>query len=154
MNYTTTHLEDAVNELLKSIGIIHPSQLDIFIVAPRLGIDLIFSNTETHFEGTTVYLNINLPPDELWFAFAHELCHIQRHAGNQLFLPMDFVALQEAQAENFALHFCIPTYLLKKVKLPNDIPSAKQVVAGAFNVPESAAEKRLVQIDNRIKSFG
>ncbi|SDX61379.1 ImmA/IrrE family metallo-endopeptidase [Salimicrobium album] len=153
MNYTTTHLEDAVDKLLNNLEIIHPSQLDIFIIAPRLGIDLIFSDTGTHFEGTTMYLNINLPPAELWFAFAHELCHIQRHAGNQLFLPMDFIALQEAQAENFALHFCMPTYLMKKIRLPNDIPAAKKVVASIFNVPVSAAEKRLIQIDNRVKGF-
>ncbi|AKG04189.1 hypothetical protein AAV35_004940 [Salimicrobium jeotgali] len=114
MNYTTTHLEDAVNALLKSIGIVHPSQLDIFIIAPRLGIDLIFSDTHTHFEGTTICLNINLPPAELWFAFAHELCHIQRHAGNQLFLPMDFFCAPGGAGREFRSSLLYAYIFIKK----------------------------------------
>jgi len=147
--YQTTHLEDYIKKLLLRIGVSTPFQLDLFNIAGRLGVDLTFSEQPTHYQGSTIKLNINLTKPELWEKFSHEVCHVLRHSGNQLFLPLEFTNLQESQASNFALHFCIPTFMLKKLDLPFSKKEAIRNVAEIFNVTIAFAAERLRRYENQ-----
>lgn len=54
-----------------------------------------------------------------------------------------FVELQEWQADNFALHFCIPTFMLQRIRLPPDRQAAVCFIAETFNDEIEFAELRL-----------
>ncbi|MFE0508100.1 ImmA/IrrE family metallo-endopeptidase [Peribacillus butanolivorans] len=49
-----------------------------------------------------LFVSVRIPQE-----FAHELCHILRHDGNQIYMPKMFIKLQENQANYFTYHFCI-----------------------------------------------
>ncbi|MCP3764054.1 ImmA/IrrE family metallo-endopeptidase [Domibacillus sp. A3M-37] len=66
-----------------------------------------------------------------------------RHTGNQTELPFPFVQLQEWQASTFALHFCIPTFMLQEIDLPFRKQWAIAEVAHTFGVEYQFAEERL-----------
>ncbi|MFJ7933668.1 ImmA/IrrE family metallo-endopeptidase [Sporosarcina sp. NPDC096371] len=145
MNYS--HLEDYVKNLYTSIGINNPEQLNKNSIAVRLGITLyafngtsegVYSNGRQY-----IFLNRNLTRRGQWQEFGHELCHILRHAGNQKKMPRTFIDYQEWQAENFALHFCIPTFMLMHLELPKDFYLAARMVRETFHVTYEFAEKRL-----------
>ncbi|WNS79165.1 hypothetical protein RRU94_07150 [Domibacillus sp. DTU_2020_1001157_1_SI_ALB_TIR_016] len=51
--------------------------------------------------------------------------------------------LQEWQAKTFALHFCMPTFMLEKLDLPFDKRPAINKAAELFNLEYSFVEKRL-----------
>ncbi|MET1032334.1 ImmA/IrrE family metallo-endopeptidase [Domibacillus tundrae] len=51
--------------------------------------------------------------------------------------------LQEWQANTFALHFCIPTFMLQKLDLPFHKQLAITEVAHIFGVAYTFAEERL-----------
>ncbi|WP_079529924.1 MULTISPECIES: ImmA/IrrE family metallo-endopeptidase [Halobacillus] len=150
MKYQMTHLEDDIKKLLESIHILQPKDLDIFIIAKRLGVDLTFTDQPSHYQGNAIMLNVYLSREELWREFAHELCHVLRHAGNQLFMPIDLFRMQESQANNFALQFCIPTFMLQQIELPYDIYEATHIVKRAFNVTPHFALRRLRHYENQI----
>jgi Zn-dependent peptidase ImmA (M78 family) len=78
-----------------------------------------------------------------WQEFGHELCHLLRHAGNQHTLPSFFLRMREWQANSFALHFCIPTFLLEELDLTDDKQSAIEIIAQTFGVEYDFAEERL-----------
>ena len=150
--YQTTHLEDGIEKLLKGIGIYTPKHLDLFIIAQRLGIDLNVGDRLNCYEGARIYLNIHHTKAELWYEFSHELGHVVRHAGNQLFLPEGFIKMQEAQAANFALLFSVPTFMLRQIELPHDIQEAVRIIAKTFNVTIEIAVKRLKYHENKLLS--
>ena len=71
------------------------------------------------------------------------LSHVLWHAGNQARMPPHFADYQEWQAESFALHFCIPTFMLQQLKLSRDGNTAIYETSETFGVTYKFAEKRL-----------
>jgi len=145
--YQYSYLEEYIIDLYKKIGISRPKQLKLEYVAKRLDIivytfgwpsEAVYANGRQY-----IYLNRNLTPEQKWQEFAHELGHILRHAGHQRKLHPLFVELQEWQADNFALHFCIPTFMLQRIRLPPDRQAAIYFISETFNVEMEFAEKRL-----------
>ena len=53
----------------------------------------------------SIILNSSLSKEKQWEDFAHELCHVLKHAGNQLYMNQMFRELQEFQANQFMYHF-------------------------------------------------
>lgn len=147
MTYVKSHLEDFVENLYTSTSIYSPEQLDIDVIARKLNIEVGYGHTKSKCMeiGNIKMIMINeaLPKTEQWQEFAHEVCHLLRHAGNQTELPFPFVQLQEWQAKTFTLHFCMPTFMLEKLDLPFDKQLAINKAAELFNVEYSFAEERL-----------
>ncbi|MHC8517044.1 ImmA/IrrE family metallo-endopeptidase [Sporosarcina sp. ITBMC105] len=152
--YVYSHLEDYIIDLYKEIGISRPSQLNIALIAKRLNIIIYpigWTSEAIYVNGRQyIYLNKHLTTEQRWQDFAHELGHILRHSGNQRKLHPLFVELQEWQADNFMYHFCVPTFMLRRIRLPPDKDTAICLIARTFNVEFEFAEERLKRYLNKL----
>lgn len=146
-NMKYTPLEDYIQKLYHHLGIEEPYQLEIKYVAEKLDISVYFMRTSSKAvddDGLiTIFIDSRLSRMEQWQDFAHELCHVLRHAGNQLISPIEFIKYQEKQADQFALHFCVPTFMLMQLKLPNTFNEAVALICDIFNVTPTFAKARL-----------
>lgn len=144
--YTFTQLEDYIKNLYSYLSIDNPIDIDMELITRKLGIKLNFwdeGSEASYFRGKFyIYLNKKLLPEEQWQEFGHELCHILTHEGHQSFMPNEFLKYQEIKAENFALQFCVPTFMLLKYGIP--------FVSETFNVTEDFASKRLMHFRNQL----
>lgn len=152
MKYQTTLLEDWIKDFYYDIGIFHPHQLDFIEIAYRLGMVVSFENMSSRIYKEKVIIDERLPPREQWEDFGHELCHSLRHYGNQMIMSEDFLQLQEFQAHYFSLHFCIPTFMLQKLKFPYTRGQAIYLIAETFKVTYLFAKKRLEMYESKISS--
>lgn len=147
MSYTYSHLEDFIQEVYQEINILSPAQLNLYTIADALDIGLYPINDRSQalrFEGRDyIFLNNLLTGPERFEVFGHELGHLLTHAGSQASMSQEFQAYQEWQANLFALHFCVPTFMLQKIRLPNDTRAALKVIKDTFRVTYHFAEKRL-----------
>lgn len=137
-----THLEDFVNNLYNIIGIYNPYNLDMYVIAHRLGIKIVYNKTSFRY-GSIIALT-RVSKQQCWQRFGHELSHYVGHVGHQLKMPYLFRDLQEYQANRFAYHFCVPTFMLDQLKGV----TANDIVA-LFNVEYSFALKRLEMYKNK-----
>lgn len=147
-----THLEDYIYNQYQSIGINTPEQLDMLVIAKRLGVEIVYKETIFRFNNEIV-LSPGSPQEE-WINFGHEICHYLRHCGNQAVMHPLFVELQEWQADNFAMHFCVPTFMLDRIRLPPDRQEAIQLISDTFNVDYEFAEKRLERYSQKMYCAG
>jgi Zn-dependent peptidase ImmA (M78 family) len=145
--YWKTHLEEYIEALYKKVGVEELGHLSLSEIGMRLGIKV-----KEHSESSTclqigsvsfILLNRELTEQQKRQEFAHELCHFLRHAGNQTDLSFPFVQLQEWQANTFALHFCIPTFMIEKLDLTDHKQAASAEIAQTFGVEYDFAEERL-----------
>lgn len=60
-----------------------------------------------------------------------------------------FRELQEFQAKQFMYHFCVPTFMLLQMTLPNLRQQAILHIAQTFHVTRDFAEKRLALFEQR-----
>ncbi|WP_203363688.1 ImmA/IrrE family metallo-endopeptidase [Bacillus sp. REN10] len=143
----TTLLEDYIFSLYQSIHIYKPDQLDMKVIAKRLGIDIEYiNNSSKTLLGsleTLILIDQRLPPEKQWQDFGHELGHLLRHCGSQLTLPPPFIKMQEWQANNFMYHFCVPSFMLEKLSFPWRKKEVIAVIAHTFNVDIEFATERL-----------
>lgn len=153
-NYQMTILEEFVEELFEEHGIIEPRQLTIQELSSRLNVWVYFEEvTSRAFEAApgmySMFLNSRIPKSQQRLDFFHELCHLLRHAGNQVILPESFTRMQEIEAERFVLYATMPFTMISQLKLPDRRNSAIHSLAENFNVPFDLAEQRLDQIQRR-----
>ncbi|OLN21931.1 hypothetical protein BTO30_12050 [Domibacillus antri] len=157
MDFTKTHLEDFIETFYTSIGIQDPNELGIERIAARMGVIVDYvDGVSKCFKiecCSVILLNQHLSPHAQWQEFAHELCHLLLHAGNQHALPSAFLELQERQANNFALHFCIPSFMLERINLPFQKQAAILVISEIFGVEPSFAALRFEQYTRRVQSL-
>lgn len=153
-NYQSTPLEDWITQLYRHLNISEPHQIDMTNIAAKLNVWIYFRDTRSQavdINGNcSMVIDRRLSPPEQWQDFGHELCHLLRQAGNQMYLPESFVRYQETKADYFALEFCVPSFMLVDVSLPQTRREAIDYVAEAFNVTHRFAQRRLVQIENRM----
>jgi len=138
-----THLEDYIKSLYVTIGITKSSQLDMKIIASKLKLKLFFLPLESFYANGVICIDSRLSAEEQWQQFGHELCHALWHSGNQFGIPPYFREYQEWKANNFAYHFCVPTFMLNGMKLNVEYYKAIYQIQKAFNVDENFAKKRL-----------
>ncbi|MBT2661903.1 ImmA/IrrE family metallo-endopeptidase [Bacillus sp. ISL-45] len=153
MKYNTSLLEDWIESFYVRIDIYQPHQLDLHTVANRLGYSVIYRDISSRFYNDSVIIDVRLSPQEQWQEFAHEVCHLERHAGNQLAMPKPFVELQEYQANLFAYHFCVPTFMLLSLQIPENKKQAIYFIANTFFVTLEFAEQRLNLFWSKINAF-
>lgn len=88
---------------------------------------------------------MNSTKQQQWQKFGHEVCHYLIHCGQQLNMYYLFRDLQENQANYFAYHFCIPTFMLEDLK-----EVTVYEVMNLFNVEYEFAFKRLEMYERKI----
>jgi Zn-dependent peptidase ImmA (M78 family) len=156
LHYTYTPLESWIEKLYKHLSISRPDQLNMIDIAAKLQIWLHFENIEsTAIDRTGLYsliIDRRLNPQQQWEDFGHELCHVLRHAGNQMLLPDSMVQLQEYQANNFALQFCVPTFMLLRLPFPSTKREFIAEICSTFNVTEAFAKRRLEHFERQVYS--
>ncbi|MBC6971941.1 ImmA/IrrE family metallo-endopeptidase [Bacillus sp. Xin] len=152
--YYTTQIEDYIKNLYHSLSIFIPEQIDMITITQKLNIWLHFAPF-----GSRAICRNNLPSIiidnrnmayQQWEDFGHELCHILFHVGNQLYIPKLFLDYQGAKANNFKLHFCIPTFMLRTLTLPETRKESIYLIAKTFNVSFHTAEQRLLHYENQL----
>lgn len=143
MKYQTTLLEDSIKEFYQKLDINSPKQLNMREIARRLNIKLTFLNISSRTYKGEIIIDSRLSPEEQWLEFAHELCHVLLQYGNQIItLNNLFIEYQEWKANNFALHFCVPTFMLRKYNI-NNTNEGIRIIKNKFYVTDEIAQKRL-----------
>lgn len=142
-----SHLEDYIVNLYKVLNIHKPYQIDMFSIAAQLGIEINYHNVVFRL-GNEVILKNNSPPQQ-WMDFGHELAHVLIHSGSQLNMYPLYRDYQEWRAELFALHFCVPTFMLEQLK-----EVSVYDVMSLFNVDYDFAQKRLEMFQRKEYLYG
>lgn len=161
MTYTYTPLEDFVKNLYHELSIFVPTAIDMLYIADQLNIRVHFydgGSTAIDHNGTIrIFIDNKLSSKEQWQDFGHELCHILKHKGNQLYLSTllstDFIKLQESQAENFMYQFCVPTFMLLNYQVHDylEVKDAICYISDVFHVTEAFAAERLKRFRNQLQ---
>ncbi|PPA71934.1 ImmA/IrrE family metallo-endopeptidase [Jeotgalibacillus proteolyticus] len=147
-----------MKELMLYLGILGPEDIQMDLIACKLGIRLKYweysSQAIKNKNGIQVmYLDKYLTKRQQHWDFAHELCHLLYHAGNQFTLPSHLRDFQEWKADSFAEHFCIPTFMLEKLTLPRHRQEAAGIIASLFFVNHEIADKRLRDWQQQEKAY-
>ncbi|MCY8344992.1 ImmA/IrrE family metallo-endopeptidase [Bacillus haynesii] len=155
MVYTNSHLEDWIENLYMEINITQPDQINFENIADALGIEVVFKPAPSFsFKYDNVYtisLDKRKTRRDQWDDFAHELCHLYRHEGDKNIMPKHWINYQECQAIYFSYHFCIPTFMLQKLKMTHNLYYDALLIAKTFKVTESFATTRLNMYFNKIR---
>lgn len=151
--YKPFPLDSWVSKFYKRLGINTPEDIDERKIARMLSIHLKYSDKRSYSieDGNFKLINIDksLDKDQQREVFYHELCHILRHAGSQLRMPLTWRELQEWDAEHFTRYAAIPFHMLGAVdwKSPNIISE----MASIFKVSEEVCEYRVEHIQRNMK---
>lgn len=158
-NLRYTLLEDFVIKIYNNLSLSNIGNLeniDIDYVSEKLNIKTYYYHNKCQavfYKGKyKVFLNKYLTPQQQWQNFAHELGHIFQHVNDQVDDTYNFRLLEELEADNFAHHFCIPTFLLNQIRLPYTRCEAIAVIATTFNVEHEFASIRLTKWMNKLES--
>ncbi|PEE17095.1 hypothetical protein CON53_16600 [Bacillus cereus] len=152
--YYTTQIEDYIENLLHSLSIFVPEQLDMTLIAQKLNIWLHFVplGSRAIYRGDlpSIIIDNRNAFYHQWEDFGHELCHVLFHVGNQLYMSKLFLDYQETKAKNFMLHFCIPTFMLRTLDFPETQKESIHFIAKTFNVSFHLAKQRLLHYENKL----
>lgn len=148
-----TYLEEDIKRLYHQLQLIGPAYVDMQRIAAEFNVWVHYEDTGSmmikHQGLYSIILNRSLSSEEQWQDFAHELCHVLKHTGNHFKMHKLFRELQEFQAKQFMYHFCVPTFILLQMKLPNLRQQAISHIAQTFHVTLAFAEKRLALFEQR-----
>lgn len=148
-----SHLEEYVKNVYCRLGMTSPQHIDMLRIARELDIWVHFEDTGSmmvkHDGMYSIVLNQRQSAEEQWEDFAHELCHVLKHAGNHFHMNKLFRELQEFQANQFMYHFCVPTFMLLQMEFPQWRSHAVSMIASAFRVTKKFAERRLELFEQR-----
>lgn len=152
--YITTNTEDFTKCLLHSLQIYTTDQLHMKYIAKQLNIKIkkweFSSEAVMRNKKAIIFLKEDLSSPKMRMDFSHELAHVLRHAGNQTYMPLDFIRYQEWDARSFSYHLCVPTFMLSEMELPFHWREAAELVADTFNVTIPFASERLRRYENQI----
>ncbi|WP_339063629.1 ImmA/IrrE family metallo-endopeptidase [Tepidibacillus marianensis] len=153
-NYSLSTLEKSIEEFYRQLDITEPYQLDMIDIASKINVWLYFEDMSSRaFERkgmASIIIDQRLSSADQWEDFGHEMAHILRQSGNQILLPDSFIEFQELRAENFALEFCIPTFMLLNLALPQSKLATIKYIANTFNVTTELAKKKLAKMERNL----
>jgi len=145
--------ERYIYNLLTSISIDRPDQLTINNIASAFNLTIRYWKYESEAVFCRgiykVFIKEGQTALKQWIDFCHEFGHINWHVGLQEELPTLFYQLQEDQANYFAYHLAIPTFMLERIRLPPTYIDAIRLICNTFNVEPSFAATRLEMYKNK-----
>ena len=138
-----------VQRLMQSLSINEPWQLGIDSISTKINVPVIFweygSEAVFYRNRFKIFLNKYDPPQKQWETFGHESGHVFQHSGTQNKMNLPFLQYQEHQANYFAYHFCVPTFMLNKLK-----GVTVYDVMNLFNVEFDFALRRLEMYQSKL----
>ncbi|PAE70602.1 ImmA/IrrE family metallo-endopeptidase [Bacillus licheniformis] len=147
MAFYLSTLEEDAKKIYMRLNIFQPEQINVEKIASAFNIYLHYEEADSSMfciDGNySIVLDNRLSPERQWEDFAHELCHVLKHYGNQFIMNKMFRQLQEFQANSFMYHFCVPTFKLLKMAFPQLESEAIKLIGDTFNVTYPFATKRL-----------
>lgn len=153
-HYHITPLEQWVEDLYAQYEITTPAQLCMTHLAAKLRIWVYTMDMNSMAVENNGQFSINvdrrLSPKEQWEDFLHELCHVLRHAGNQMVMPDRYVDWQEQDASAFQLYAALPLSMLRKLPLPEHKNEMIAYLSEEFQVTFRLAKARIDQIQRRV----
>src|SRR5690625_3971214 len=112
--------EKSIMKFYQSINVNEPLLLSIEIVIEHLNMKLIYwqfsSAISCRNNMYNVFINDNLTMQQQWQEFGHEMSHYFNDRINRRVVNNIFVDYCEVKADYFAYHFCVPTFMLQKIK--------------------------------------
>ncbi|MBP1948481.1 Zn-dependent peptidase ImmA (M78 family) [Virgibacillus litoralis] len=129
--------------MYRHLKIQSPQELGIDVIARKLNLNVLYGGVSLRF-GNDFVIKKSTKQKE-WQLFGHEVGHYLRHYGNHLVMHYLFMDLQELQANHFAYHFCIPTFMLQDLYDLNVYQ-----VMNLFNVEYEFAQTRLSMYQNKL----
>lgn len=149
--YTYGHLEDYIKNLLVENKIIHPWQLNLDNVTLQLGKEVFYLPYPSMCVDGEIFLDQRCSKAKIWQEFAHELCHSRLHEGDQALISAMQKDYQEFKADNFAQHFCIPSFMLDQMKFTEHDRDPVLRLQETFGVEYEFAQKRLEQYIRKLQ---
>jgi Zn-dependent peptidase ImmA (M78 family) len=158
-HYRPTPMEQAIVDFYRKHGIRSPQDIDLEMFAEEAGVPVRFlpRPSKAYELAGGKYLIIIDDRNE-WpqqrVELAHELGHVLLHVGVQWFMPDDFRALQEWQANRFAMYALAPTFMIANCLV--NARTHEQLVwqlAYQFDVTLEFMEKRLTMLEQRLQSL-
>ncbi|QQE78100.1 ImmA/IrrE family metallo-endopeptidase [Alicyclobacillus sp. SO9] len=157
--YIPTPLEDAVVQFYRRHLIKSPQDIDLEMFAYEASIWVHYvphPSNNFHFRDSiyTIAVDNRIPWEQQRVGLAHELGHVLLHSGSQEFMNDDFRALQEFQADRFAMFALAPTFML--ANYITQASSRQQLVsqlAYSFDVPEIFMDARIDLLEQRLKDI-
>lgn len=141
--------ERNIKHFYQSINLKTPYCLSIENVANKLNLSIIywkFPSEITLYKGIyKMFINEQLNDRQIWQDFGHEIGHFLLHEGSQSNMYNLFLNYQESQADYFAHHFCVPTFMLQNIK---GVDVYK--IMNLFNVEFDFALRRLEMYQNKL----
>ncbi|WP_078597149.1 ImmA/IrrE family metallo-endopeptidase [Evansella clarkii] len=155
MQYIHSHREEWVLRFYKRMQINHPDDIDIKVIARHHRIYLKYHYKPTTFVQMGNYRAINLQygltTQEERIHFFHELGHLLRHSGSQLFMTDSFKELQEWDANFFTFYASLPFHMIKDYDF--DDKGTIIELSQVFMVPEWFAAKRVEFIKKKTHEY-
>lgn len=157
-SYHPSPLEEAILAFFKKHRIANPDEIDLDWMAQEAGIWIHYkssSSTSYQFKGMwSIIVDDRLPEPQQRVELAHELGHVFLHVGHQIAMNADFRAMQEWQADRFAMYLLSPTPMIANCIVSGD--SRGQLVdhlAYVFNVPNYFMDARLRLLEQRLQQL-
>lgn len=147
-SYQPFPLEKWVVNFYYRLGITNPQDIKESSIARNLRIFLNYTERRSFSaeNGRFRMINIDsrLPGAMQREHFFHELCHLLRHCGHQLAMPISFRELQEWDAAHFTRYAAIPFHMLKMIDLKSH--TVVTDMAQIFKVSEDLCQSRIEHI--------
>lgn len=151
--YSTSYTEDFIREFYTKIDVLKPQQLQFQVIASKLGVNVFYwpESSQALFMRQIPYIFINkhLSQQQQWQNFCHELAHVLLHTGNQRQMTSSFREYQEARANLFMYHACVPTFMLQQLNIDDYSAETVLLIQKLFNVEKEFALYRLTQYINK-----
>lgn len=125
------------------LSIKNKDYLNVEYVSERMDLNVYYGSSNFRYDNNIVIRESS--PQKEWQDFAHECGHYILHVGNQFVLHPLFCQLQEWQADRFAYHFCVPTFMLLNLK-----EVSVDVIMSVFNVEYDFALRRFEMYQNKV----
>lgn len=130
-----------------------PEDIDEKKIARLLEIHLKYSEKRNYsYENgrfKIININIHLDKEKQREIFFHELCHLLRHAGSQLEMPLTWRELQEWDCDHFTKYAAIPFHMLDAVDWKS--PTLISDMSSVFKVSKELCEYRVEHIRRNMK---
>lgn len=145
--------ERYIQQFYQSINIYDPLLLTIEQIVDHLNLKIMYwphsSAIASHNDNYIIFLNERLSMQRQWQEFGHEMYHYFYDETNYNVLRESYATYGESKADYFAYHFCVPTFMLEKLK-GVDVYDVMRL----FNVEFNFALRRLEMFRNKIIGRG
>lgn len=143
--------EKFVTNFYESINVVDPLQVSIELIVDVLDIKLMYwyhTSAIAQFNNKyAIFINESINMQQQWQEFGHEMYHYFYDDTKYDLLNESYAEYGETKADYFAYHFCVPTFMLQKMKGVDMYD-----VMNLFNVEFDFALKRLEMYKNKLLS--